>query len=88
MPTQDSTIDAARVRPRAARFDLRAAWVQIHLWLGLTLGILGAVLAVTGSILGYDHAIDAWLSPDRWCWRSWRSSASSSRFRRAGTITP
>jgi len=60
----DSTV--AGERASTARIDLRAVWVQIHLWLGLTLGVLGAVLGVSGSLLVYDHAIDAWLNPARY----------------------
>ena len=37
---------------------LRRAWVQIHLWLGLTLGVVGALLGLSGSILVYDHELD------------------------------
>ena len=40
--------------------------MQIHLWLGLTLGIVGALLGVTGSVLVYDQAIDGWLNPERY----------------------
>ena len=57
---------AARASTRFRRADMRAAWLQIHLWLGLTLGVIGAVLGVTGSILVYDHAIDAALNPERY----------------------
>jgi len=60
----DSTV--AGEHASTARIDLRAVWVQIHLWLGLTLGVLGAVLGVSGSLLVYDHAIDAWLNPARY----------------------
>ena len=45
---------------------MRRVWVQIHLWLGLTLGALGILIGVTGSILVYDHEIDAWLNPQRY----------------------
>ena len=30
---------------------LRACWVQIHLWLGLTLGVLGMLIGISGSLL-------------------------------------
>jgi PKHD-type hydroxylase len=52
-------------RPRA-RTAPRGLWLQIHLWLGLTLGIVGALLGVTGSLLVYDSAIDGWLNPGRY----------------------
>jgi uncharacterized iron-regulated membrane protein len=45
---------------------VRRVWLQIHLWLGLTLGALGVLIGVTGSILVYDHEIDAWLNPQRY----------------------
>jgi uncharacterized iron-regulated membrane protein len=48
------------------RGSLRGLWLQIHLWLGLTLGVVGALIGLSGSILVYDHAIDAWLNPQRY----------------------
>jgi len=48
------------------RIAARKLWVRIHLWLGLTLGVVGALLGVTGSVLVYDRAIDDWLNPDRY----------------------
>jgi len=48
------------------RASLRGLWLQIHLWLGLTLGVVGAFIGLSGSILVYDHAIDAWLNPQRY----------------------
>lgn len=47
------------------RFRLRNAWLQVHLWLGLTLGVVGALLGISGSLLVYDDAIDSWLHPAR-----------------------
>lgn len=46
--------------------NLRNAWVQIHLWLGLTFGVGGVLIGVTGSILVFDHDIDAVLNPKRY----------------------
>jgi len=43
----------------------RNAWRQVHLWLGLTLGVVGALLGISGSLLVYDDAIDGWLHPAR-----------------------
>ena len=43
--------------------DLRRIWLQVHLWLGLTLGVVGALIGVTGSILVFDHEIDALAQP-------------------------
>jgi uncharacterized iron-regulated membrane protein len=48
------------------RIDLRRVWVQVHLWLGLTLGVVGALVGVTGSVLVYDRAIDGALNPQRY----------------------
>ncbi len=50
----------------AKRNRMRAAWLQIHLWLGITLGVLGAFIGISGSILVFDHDIDAWLNPQRY----------------------
>lgn len=41
----------------------RAALRAIHLWLGLTVGLLFAVLGLTGSALVFYVEIDAWLNP-------------------------
>lgn len=43
---------------------LRKIWMAIHLWLGLTLGLLFALTGLSGSLLVFDHAIDEWLHPD------------------------
>ncbi len=45
---------------------MRRLWVQIHLWLGWTLGAIGIVIGLSGSFLVYDHEIDAWLNPQRY----------------------
>jgi uncharacterized iron-regulated membrane protein len=45
---------------------MRAAWAQVHLWLGLTLGIVGVFIGITGSILVFDSDIDALLNPQRY----------------------
>jgi uncharacterized iron-regulated membrane protein len=44
---------------------LRGAWLAIHRWLGLTLGLVGALLGITGSLLVFDGEIDARLNPQR-----------------------
>jgi len=54
----------SRKAPR--RIALRALWVQVHLWLGLSLGVVGAFLGLSGSLLVYDGEIDAWLHPARY----------------------
>ncbi len=48
------------------RPNLRGLWVQIHLWLGLTLGVVGVLVGLSGSILVFDHEIDARLNPKRY----------------------
>ena len=45
---------------------MRRFLVQVHLWLGLTLGVLGIFIGITGSVLLYDHEIDGWLNPQRY----------------------
>ena len=44
---------------------LREFWVQVHLWLGLTLGILGVFIGLSGSILVFDREIDGMLNAQR-----------------------
>ena len=48
------------------RISPRSIWFQIHLWLGLTLGMIGIVVGLSGSILVFDHEIDEWLHPARY----------------------
>jgi uncharacterized iron-regulated membrane protein len=48
------------------KHQLRGIWVQIHLWLGLTLGVIGALIGITGSVLVFDHEVDAMLNPQRY----------------------
>ncbi|MEO8752238.1 MAG: PepSY-associated TM helix domain-containing protein, partial [Casimicrobiaceae bacterium] len=50
---------------KKAKMGLRGLRVQIHLWLGLTLGVIGALLGLSGSILVYDDVVDTWLNPQR-----------------------
>ena len=50
-------------RPRPWRVRLRPIWLRAHLYLGLTLGLLLALLGLTGSFLVFNHAIDEWLNP-------------------------
>jgi uncharacterized iron-regulated membrane protein len=44
----------------------RGVWLRLHLWLGLSLGVIGAVLGLSGCILLYDSEIDAWLHRQRY----------------------
>jgi len=47
------------------RGRMRDVWTQIHLWLGVTLGMVGAFIGLSGSALVYDDAIDGWVNPQR-----------------------
>lgn len=40
------------------KFRLRHLWLQVHLYLGLTAGLLFALAGLTGSVIVFDHAID------------------------------
>ncbi|HUL57520.1 MAG TPA: PepSY-associated TM helix domain-containing protein [Usitatibacter sp.] len=44
----------------------RGFWVQVHLWLGLTLGVLGIFVGLSGSVLVFDREIDGLLNPQRY----------------------
>jgi uncharacterized iron-regulated membrane protein len=41
----------------------RQRWLAVHLWLGLTLGLLLSIYGITGSILVFHAEIDEWLHP-------------------------
>ena len=45
---------------------MRALWLQIHRWLGLTLGALGVLVGLSGSVLVFDQRIDALLNPQHY----------------------
>ncbi len=47
----------------AQRNRARAWWVRLHLWLGLSAGAVFALLGLTGSVLVFDHELDAVLHP-------------------------
>lgn len=42
----------------------RKLWLNVHLWLGLTLGLLLSIYGLTGSILVFHAEIDEWLNSD------------------------
>ncbi|BBA32155.1 PepSY-associated TM helix domain-containing protein [Methylocaldum marinum] len=42
----------------------RKLWLQVHLWLGLILGLLLAIYGVTGSILVFHAEINDWLNSE------------------------
>jgi len=58
----------------------RRAWVQIHLWLGLTLGAIGIAIGLSGSFLVYDREIDAWLNPQRYATSGSEASRSLAEY--------
>lgn len=41
----------------------RQRWLQVHLWLGLTLGLVFVLFGLTGSALVFYREIDGWLNP-------------------------
>jgi uncharacterized iron-regulated membrane protein len=41
----------------------RAKWLQIHLWIGLSMGFLLSVVGITGSISVFYQELDQWLNP-------------------------
>ena len=41
----------------------RAIWLQIHLWIGLSMGVLFSVVGITGSISVFYQELDQWLNP-------------------------
>src|SRR5688572_12332411 len=43
----------------------RAAWLQVHKWIGLTLAILIIPISLTGSALVWHDWLDAKLEPQR-----------------------
>ncbi len=49
---------------RLARLKVRRRlWLDLHLWLGLVLGLFLAVIGLTGSILVFWQELDEWLNP-------------------------
>ncbi len=53
-----------RVANVGRRKGLRGFWLAIHKWLGLALGLVIAVIGLTGSILVFYQEIDEWLNPE------------------------
>jgi uncharacterized iron-regulated membrane protein len=56
----------ADTRPaRLARLKARRRlWLKVHLWLGLTLGLVLSVVGLSGSLLVFWQEIDDWLDPE------------------------
>jgi len=43
---------------------LRHLWLKVHLYLGLTVGLLFALTGLTGSLIVFDHALDEQLNAE------------------------
>ncbi|OAI11468.1 hypothetical protein A1507_20520 [Methylomonas koyamae] len=41
----------------------RARWLAVHLYLGLSVGMVMSVVGVTGSVMAFWQTYDAWLNP-------------------------
>ena len=50
---------------RSTKKQLRAAWLQVHKWIGITLAILIIPICLTGSALVWHDWLDAKLEPQR-----------------------
>src|SRR5690606_37942980 len=45
-------------------FQMRAACILIHRWVGLFIALFLIVAGLTGTITSWDHEIDEWLNAD------------------------
>jgi uncharacterized iron-regulated membrane protein len=43
---------------------MRRALIQIHLWLGLTIGLLWALQGLTGAVLVFHRELQRWMGPE------------------------
>ena len=50
---------------RTRKQRLRALWLQVHKWIGITLAILIIPISLSGSALVWDEALDAVINPQR-----------------------
>ena len=50
-------------RSLATSRSTRPGWKTLHRWLGLSLGTWFALVGLSGAILVFEDAIDAWLNP-------------------------
>ena len=50
---------------RTRKQRLRALWLQVHKWIGITLAILIIPISLTGAALVWDEALDALINPQR-----------------------
>ncbi|MGZ0076909.1 PepSY-associated TM helix domain-containing protein [Methylomonas sp. YC3] len=59
-----STIPATPQNSALSRLKARRKrWLDVHLWLGLSLGLLLSIYGITGSFLVFYAEIDEWLHP-------------------------
>jgi len=52
-----------RALPRSTKKQLRALWLQVHKWIGLTLAVLIIPICLTGSALVWHDWLEAQLEP-------------------------
>jgi uncharacterized iron-regulated membrane protein len=50
---------------KSGKKRLRAAWLQVHKWIGLILAVLIIPVSLTGSALVWHDWLDAKLEPQR-----------------------
>ena len=60
---------------------LRRASFQIHLWIGLAIGLYVVVLSVTGSVLVYRNELDRWFATPRAVWDETAKPMSADQLR-------
>ncbi len=61
----DSVSKQQSPNPRLSRLKTRRKhWLAVHLWLGLSLGLLLSIYGITGSILVFYEEIDEWLNSE------------------------
>jgi len=51
--------------PKTAKKQLRALWLRVHKWIGLSLAVLIIPICLTGAALVWDEALDKQLHPER-----------------------
>lgn len=42
----------------------RLFWVRLHRYIGLVIGAFLVMLGLTGSVIAFEHELDAWLNPE------------------------
>ncbi|MFW7341301.1 PepSY-associated TM helix domain-containing protein [Pollutimonas sp. H1-120] len=43
---------------------MRSLWRRLHRWLGLSLALFLFVISLSGSVIAFEHELDAWLNPE------------------------